>query len=112
MEIYITHWWCCLKPTERAAFSFGASAIAIGRFYVNRAAFDAIWLSAASESPLERRDAFIFYTGLEPGEIPCGEDCIEEVYLMPPDYWAEVYLFSLTDAFICTQPCKILAFTS
>jgi len=111
MEIYITHWWCCLKPTERAVFTAGAYAIGSGLNYITVEAWDILWLSAFGESALERAEIFKHSYGLTEGVIPCGEDCVKPVYFLNMAYWTEVYLFSLTDAFVCTAPCKVLAFS-
>jgi len=112
MEINITSWWCCLKPTERAAFALGAASIGTGQTYIYGATFDAVWLTAFGESALIRAEIFKSSYGLTAGVISCGDDCFIDVYFMDMAYWTEVYLFSLTDAFICVEPCKILTFSS
>lgn len=112
MEIYITSWWCCLQSTERAAFALGAASIGTGQTYIYAAIFDAVWVTAAGYSALERAEIFKSSYGLTAGVISCGEDCFIDVYFMNLTYWAEVYAFSLTDEFICSEPCKLLTFTS
>jgi len=106
METYIEIWWCCLDPVEQAAFAYGAASVGVGQTYMFAATFDALWLAAVGKSPLEREDIFKVSYGLTPGEISCGEDCFIDVYFLDMEYWTQIYIFSLTDAFICSEPCK------
>lgn len=110
--IYIEKWWCCLNPVEKSAFTLGAVSVGLGQTFIYAATFDALWLAAIGSSPSERRASFVASYFLTFGQISCGEDCFIDVYFMDLGYWAEVYAFSLTDDFICSEPCKILTFSS
>ena len=110
--IFIEKWWCCLNPVEKTAFTLGAVSVGLGQTYIYGATFDAVWIGAIGSSPAERSAAFITTYGLEAGVISCGEDCEIDVYFMDMGYWGEVYAFSLTDAFVCEAPCKVLTFSS
>lgn len=108
MTINIEKWWCCLPTKEQTAFALGASSIGTGQTFVYKATFDALWLFGTGGSLLIRSEIFINYYHMTPGVISCGEDCEIEVYFLDMAYWSEVYAFSLTDAYICSEPCAIL----
>jgi hypothetical protein len=100
-----------MPPNEQAGFASGAASVGLGQTYVYKATFDALWLFGSGGSLLIRREIFIRSYNMEAGVISCGEDCEIEVYFLDLTFWAEVYTFSLTDAFICSEPCEILRWT-
>lgn len=53
---------------------------------------------------------FELHYGLEHVLIPCGEDCVIDAEVFVGDFWPALYVFSLTDGFICTAKCKLLTF--
>lgn len=108
MDIHIELWFCCLNANEKAAFSMGGYAVGAGNWYVRKDLFDAIWLIDINGSILNRKSLFIDYHGMSSGTIPDGDGGEIEVYFLDPEVWYPVYLFTLTDAFLCPDPCPQL----
>ena len=53
---------------------------------------------------------FMRFYGLEYQLIPCGEDCFIDAVVFVEGFWPLFAVFMGTDAFICTEPCKLLTF--
>lgn len=103
-------WWCCLNPRERNTLAALAPFYGINSTYVGRATFDAIVTLTGENSSIEMLEYFMIHYSLRYEDIPCGEDCIIEAVVWTDQFWAAMYLFSLTDAFICLARCKLLTF--
>jgi len=104
-------WWCCLRPQERQTLSVLVAAWFTNPSYIGRATFDALVAVTGLSSSITMLDFFMAHYGLEYQLIPCGEDCFIDAVVFTSDFWAQLYLFSQTDEFICTERCLLLEYS-
>lgn len=55
---------------------------------------------------------FIAIYGLEPGVILDPDGNPIDVLYFELTFWSQFYAFSLTDDFICAEPCRVLAYSN
>jgi len=103
-------WWCCLNPRERNTLIALVSLWFTNPTYVGRATFDVIVALTGEGSSIKMLEYFMLHYSLQYQDIPCGEDCIIEAVIWTSDFWPALYAFSLTDEFICANPCMNLTF--
>lgn len=103
-------WWCCLNPRERNTLIALVVAWLTNPTYIGRASFDIIVTVSGENASIKMLDWFMLFYGLEYQLIPCGEDCFIDAVVFTSGLWAQLALFSTTDDFICTTPCKIRTF--
>jgi hypothetical protein len=82
----------------------------MGTGYIEKATFDVYWAAFGIVPGNAMYTAFVNLYALQAGEIPNGEEPPIPVYFLDLDYWSQMYTFSLTDDFICTEPCLIIRF--
>jgi len=107
----MSQWWCCLRPEERDTLTALAPMWFVNPTYVERSIFDALVAITGEASSALALEWFLLHYGLEYQDIPCGEDCVIHAVVFIGDFWAQLYVFSQTDEFICSAPCKLLTFT-
>jgi len=108
--INIEIWWCCLNNRERSAIQLLLPYFAFAGSYIDRAVFDAYWFALGYAPNNAMVVWFIAIYGLIPGTVPISEEEVKDVLFFDIGYWSQVYAFSLTDPFICTEPCEILTY--
>jgi hypothetical protein len=104
-------WWCCLNPRERNTLIVLIGSWFTNPTYIGRATFDALVLVTGESSSILMLEYFMLHYSLEYQLIPCGEDCFIDAVVFIGDLWPALYAFSLTDDFICAEPCIILTFS-
>lgn len=106
----IALFWCCLNPVERGIttallfFWFG------GTGYVEKITYDALWLATGAPSLLPRKGNYTWVFNLTPGVVDVPGVGPVDVLFFGASFWPFMYQFSLTDAFLCPEPCPFLVF--
>jgi len=108
--IPIEAWWCCLHPRERNSLVFCITNYLINPTYIERTTFDAAMAITGESSSILMLEYFMRLYGLQYQLIPCGEDCFIDAVVFVSDFWPLLAGFAVTDAFICSNPCKLLTF--
>lgn len=103
-------WWCCLNPRERNTLSALVPLWFVNPTYVGRATFDAIAALTGESSSIKMLESFMLTYSLRYELIPCGEDCFIDAVVWTDEFWALLYVFAQTGAFICSKPCTYLTF--
>jgi len=106
----INRWWCCQNPRERNMTVFLIGAYVANDEYVTLAQYTVFSFLTGMAALSLLSASYVERYGLEYGSIIDGEGNPTAVYFFDAEQWAEFYVFSLTDAFICTSPCQLLTF--
>lgn len=80
--------------------------------YFLQSSFDLYWTAHLIDPASAMPQWFIHIYALVPGLEPNGEEPPIPVLYFGLDYWSQLYAFSLTDKFICSEPCKTLAYSN
>lgn len=103
-------WWCCLNPRERNLVILMLPFFSSTDAYFPRASFDAYWASVGMSGTGAMAMAFINLYALTEGVHPLPGGGEIPVLFYDIGYWTQVLAFSITAAFTCTEPCKVLTF--
>jgi len=103
-------WWCCLNPRERNSIVLLIGAWFTNNEYITQFGFTLIAFTTGLASLTLVSEYFIQHYGLTAGIIIDEEGEPVNVYFFDEELWAAFYAFSLTDEFICSEPCKLLTF--
>jgi len=110
--IFFANWWCCLNPRERNALTALLPYFAFAGSYIRQDTFYLYWYALGFAPDNAMVEWFISIYALQAGEIPNGEEPPIPVFFFELVWWSQFYAFSLTDDFLCTEPCRILTYSN
>lgn len=104
-------YWCCLNERERDILAACIVPIILGTGYIDKVSFDALWVLFGITPDTAMQNSFVDMYALTLTLVEI-EGVPVPVYEGDLTWWALFYAFSLTDPFICIEPCFILRYSS
>lgn len=105
-----SQWWCCLNPRERNTISLLVPFYVTNDEYITQSNFTIIAIITGLASSILMDEYFLMHYGLTSGLIFPEDAPPISVFFFDSELWAQIFIFSTTDAFICTARCAILTF--
>lgn len=111
-ETHIDKWFCCLNDAENTAVNLYAASVVGFLYYVDKAAFDAIFLLAIEGSASIRRQIFIDNWGMTEGTVPVEPGVDIPVYFVNGGWANEWFAYIAVTGGACPDGCEIREFSS
>lgn len=102
--------WCCLNPRESGILTSCLLSWLLPPGYVEQTTFFSWWAAWSVSPTSELVSSFVQTYSLTPGIVTIPEIGDVPVYYFSDSVMGTLYAFSLTDGYICPEPCKILTF--
>lgn len=104
--------WCCLNPRERDLLTLCLFRFVVSPGYMMKTEFDSYWLTMGFSPASELARQFVADYRLTLTVVTVAEEEEVEVYTFDAAVMSLLYEFSLTDDFICAEPCFILRYSN
>jgi len=112
LSVPFSDWWCCLNPRERNMVSALIVEWLTNDEFITLESYTILAFTFGLAALTEVNAYFIIHYGLTEGIWIDPDNNPVQVLYFDSTLWPSFYAFSLTDDFVCLEPCELLTFSA